>query len=235
MLRQEMAKVDLPTLDTAQAAATHDRILDAAERLFAEHGVAGTSVRAITEQAQVNVAAVNYHFGTKENLVRAVIARRLSGLEAARAAALDGVERRADREGRAPTVRELVEALIAPVFAQALSEDAGWPHFIRFVSRLAWEPGVEELAPPESSMRLFERFDAALRRAAPALGADDGKRLWRLAFMRGAMQHTLLMITALRAGRAPKGMPLAEAAAATDLDTIRQELTAFVAAGLSTA
>jgi hypothetical protein len=47
------------------------------------------------------------------------------------------------------------------------------------------------------------------------------------------MQHTLLMITALRAGRAPKGMPLAEAAAATDLDTIRQELTAFVAAGLS--
>lgn len=228
-----MAKVELPSADPAHASATHDRILDAAERLFAEHGVAGTSVRTITDHAQVNVAAVNYHFGTKENLVRAVIARRLSGLEAARTAALDEIESRAAREGRAPTARELVESLIAPVFAQALSDEAGWPHFIRFVSRLAWEPGVEELAPPESSVRLFERFDAALRRAVPALGADDGKRLWRLAFMRGATQHTLLMITALRTGRVPKGMPLAEAAAATDLDTIKRELTAFVAAGLS--
>lgn len=228
-----MTKVELNTVDTAHSPATHDRILDAAERLFAEHGVAGTSVRAITDQAQVNVAAVNYHFGSKENLVRSVIARRLSGLEAARAEALDVVEAAAAREGRAPAVHELVESLIGPVFAQALSEDQGWPNFVRFVSRLAWEPGVEDLAPPESSLRLFERFDAALRRAVPALGADDAKRLWRLAFMRGATQHTLLMITAIRSGRVPKGMPLAEAAAAADLDTIKRELIAFVAAGLS--
>jgi AcrR family transcriptional regulator len=233
MLTVYMAKVDVPPTDIVQSAATHDRILDAAERLFAELGVAGTSVRAITDQAQVNVAAVNYHFGSKENLIRAVIARRLSGLEAARAAALDAVETRAAREGRAPNVLELVDSLIAPVFAQALSEEAGWPHFIRFVSRMSWEPGVEELAPPESSVRLFERFDAAMRRAVPTLGVDDGKRMWRMAFMRGAMQHTLLMITALRAGRLPKGMPLAEAAAAKDVDTIKQELIAFLAAGLS--
>jgi len=232
MLAAQMTKVELHQADTAHSAATHDRILDAAERLFAEHGVAGTSVRAITDQAQVNVAAVNYHFGSKENLVRSVIGRRLSGLEAGRAAALDKVEAKAAREGRAPTAHELVESLIAPVFAQALSPDAGWPHFIRFVSRLAWEPGVEDLAPPESSIRLFERFDAALRRAVPTLSTDDGKRLWRLAFMRGAMQHTLLMITAVRSGRVPKGMPLAEAAAATDLETIQRELIAFIAAGL---
>ena len=60
-----MTKAELHHVDTAHSAATHDRILDAAERLFAEHGVAGTSVRAITDQAQVNVAAVNYHFGSK--------------------------------------------------------------------------------------------------------------------------------------------------------------------------
>lgn len=227
-----MSKAGLTHADAALTA-THDRILDAAERLLAEHGVAGTSVRAITEQAQVNVAAVNYHFGTKENLVRAVIARRASGLEAARSEALDALEARTAREARAPTANELVEAMIAPIFAQALSKDSGWPHFIRFVSRLVWEPGAENFAPAESSMRLFERFDAALRRALPALGSDDGRRLWRLAFMRGATQHTLLMITALRTGAVPKGMPMAEAAAATDLETIKRELIAFVAGGLA--
>lgn len=232
-LAPTMTKVELHHADTAHSAATHDRILDAAERLFAEHGVAGTSVRAITDQAQVNVAAVNYHFGSKENLVRAVIARRLSGLETARAEALDKVEAAAAREGRAPSTQDLVESMIAPVFAQALSQEEGWAHFIRFISRLAWEPGVENLAPPESSVRLFERFDAALRRTLPALGAEDAKRHWRLAFMRGATQHTLLMITAVRSGHVPKGMPLAEAAANADLDTIRHELIAFVTAGLS--
>jgi len=233
MLRTEMTKVELPPTDYAHSAATHDRILDAAERLFADHGIAGTSVRAITDHAGVNVAAVNYHFGGKENLVRAVIARRLSGLEAARAAALDAIEGKASGEGRAPTALELVEAFIAPVFDQALSDETGWPHFIRFISRLAWEPGAEEFAPPESSMRLFERFDAALSRALPALKADDRKRMWRLAFMRGATQHALLMITAVRTGRVPKGAPFADAIVTTDLETIRRELIAFVAAGLA--
>ena len=229
----QMTKVDLPLADPAHIAATNDRILDAAERLFAEHGVAGTSVRMITEQAQVNVAGVNYHFGTKENLVRAVIARRLSGLEAARASALDEVEDRAARENRPPSVVELVESLIGPVFAQALSDETGWPHFIRFLSRLAWEPGVEDLAPPEGSMRLFERFDDALRRAVPALSAQPGIRLWRLAFMRGATQHALLMITAQRTGRIPKDVPFAKEAASIDVETIKRQLIAFIAAGLS--
>jgi AcrR family transcriptional regulator len=233
MVLEAMTKVGLPPTDYAHSAATHDRILDAAERLFAEHGVAGTSVRAITEQAQVNVAAVNYHFGSKENLVRAVIARRLSGLEAARSTALDKVQDSANREGRVPTPDELVTAFIAPVFDQALSEETGWPHFIRFISRLAWEPGAEQLAPPESSLRLFERFDEALCAAVPALASDDRKRMWRLAFLRGATQHALLMITAIRGGRVPKDAPLAQAIVSTDLETIKRELIAFVAAGLA--
>ena len=228
-----MTKVELPLADAAHSAATNDRILDAAERLFAEHGVAGTSVRAITDQAQVNLAAVNYHFGTKENLVRAVIARRFAVLEAARTAALDEVEARAARQGRAPTVVELVGSLVGPVFAQALSDDAGWAHFIRFVSRLPWEPGVEALAPPENAMRLFERFDNALQRALPALGASPGTRLWHLAFMRGATQHALLLITARRTGRLPKDLPFAKEAASVDVETIERQLIAFISAGLA--
>lgn len=228
-----MTNAGLTHADAANVAATQERILDATESLLAEHGVAGTSVRMITDLAQVNVAAVNYHFGSKEKLIRAVIGRRIAVLEAARTAAFDALDARAAAEGRAPTPHEVAEVLIAPVFAQALSGEAGWTNFVRFVSRLVWEPGVEELAPPESSVRLFERLDAMLRRALPALGADDGKRLWRLAFLRGATQHTLLMITALRTGRLPRGLPIADAAAKVDPETIKNELIAFVAAGLS--
>jgi AcrR family transcriptional regulator len=54
---------------------TKERILDAAERLFAAHGFAGTSLRAVTKEAGVNLAAVHYHFGTKEDLLRAVLSR----------------------------------------------------------------------------------------------------------------------------------------------------------------
>ena len=56
---------------------TKERILDAAEQLFGEHGPSDTSLRAITAAAGVNLAAVNYHFGSKEKLIEAVLSRRL--------------------------------------------------------------------------------------------------------------------------------------------------------------
>jgi AcrR family transcriptional regulator len=147
-----MVSLDLPVQEQSQTA-TRARILDVAEQMFAEHGVAETTIRMITEAAQVNVAAVNYHFGGKDKLVRAVIGRRMSSLEGAREARLDAVEALAAREQRAPRPAELVEAMIAPLFEQALEVDSGWPHFIRLVSRLPWEPGIEEFAPPPEVLK----------------------------------------------------------------------------------
>jgi AcrR family transcriptional regulator len=227
-----MVSLDLPLQEPQSQTATRARILDVAEQLFAEHGVAETTIRMITDAAHVNVAAVNYHFGGKDKLVRAVIGRRMSSLEAARGARLDGVEALAEREKRTPTVAELVEALIAPLFEQALEVDSGWPHFIRLVSRLPWEPGIEELAPPPEALKVFARFDEALGRAAPHLARDDAARLWRLGFMRGATQHTLLMITAIKMGRIPKEAPFVQAMS-TDVDTIQRQLVTFIAAGFS--
>jgi AcrR family transcriptional regulator len=227
-----MVSLDLPLQEPPIQTATRARILDVAEQLFAEHGIGETTIRMITDSAHVNVAAVNYHFGGKDKLVRAVIGRRMSSLEAARGARLDAVDALGERERRPPTIAELVEALIAPLFEQALEVDSGWPHFIRLVSRLPWEPGIEDLAPPPEALKVFARFDEALCRAAPHLAKDDAARLWRLGFMRGATQHTLLMLTAIKMGRIPKDAPLVQAMS-TDVDTIQRQLVTFIAAGLS--
>ncbi|MFM9864248.1 MAG: TetR/AcrR family transcriptional regulator [Micropepsaceae bacterium] len=228
-----MVKLEPSLRESPQSSATIDRILDAAEELFAEQGIANTSVRNITEMAKVNVAAVNYHFHSKENLVLKVLERRAADLEQLRTIALDNVEASAAREGREPAAIELVEAMIYPIVDMALLETGGWQHFIRFISRLLWEPGFEELAPPESQIRIFERFEAALVRAVPHLADDLMTRKWRLAFMRSATQQSLMMITALKAGKFPKALPVAAAAAATPIDTIKRELAAFIAAGLA--
>ncbi|NEL42503.1 MAG: helix-turn-helix transcriptional regulator, partial [Xanthomonas perforans] len=72
---------------------TKDRILGAAEELFAQHGFAGTSLRQLTTQADVNIAAVNYHFGSKENLVNEVFRRRMDEMTAARLQQLEAAKK----------------------------------------------------------------------------------------------------------------------------------------------
>ena len=69
---------------TPQPFSTKDRILGAAEELFAQFGFAGTSLRQVTSRADVNIAAVNYHFGSKENLVNEVFRRRMDEMTASR-------------------------------------------------------------------------------------------------------------------------------------------------------
>jgi AcrR family transcriptional regulator len=227
-----MVKIDpsSPFVRDSQSA-TVERILDAAEELFAERGIADTSVRNITDKAGVNVAAVNYHFHSRENLIRRVVERRATALEEGRRAALERAEAEAERENRPVTVEELVNAMIEPVFRLTQDENnPRWQHFIRLVSRIAWEPQVEEMQPPESTIRLFERFAMLLQKALP--DDDVERRLWRVAFMRAATQQTLMMMAAVKSGRIPKGMPLSEVAARTPPDKVRQQLVAFIAAGI---
>lgn len=227
-----MVKLEPSLRESQPATDTINRILDAAEELFADNGIAGTSVRDITNMAKVNVAAVNYHFETKDNLVRRVLERRAAALEHERTIALNKVEALAARESRAPTVFELVDAMLGPIVDLALSGDRDWKHFIRFISRLAWEPGFENMKPPESQIRIFERFDRLLQRALPAL-ADEPTRLWRIAFMRSATQQVLMLMTTLKGGKLPAATPAAVVLAGTPVESIRREFTAFIAAGLA--
>jgi AcrR family transcriptional regulator len=97
---------------------TKERILSAAEDLFAKSGFAGASLRQVTSAANVNLAAVNYHFGSKENLINELFKRRLDELTASRTAALDKV-----RGTRQPTLEAVLEAFVQP--ALSLASDRG--------------------------------------------------------------------------------------------------------------
>src|SRR5258708_21032927 len=96
-----------------QAIDTREKILCAAESLFMEHGYAATSLRVITAKARVNLAAVNYHFGSKEALIREVFELRLGPLNAARIAQLAKLE--APALGRPLAIAQIIEAIIAPL------------------------------------------------------------------------------------------------------------------------
>lgn len=91
---------------------TKDRILGAAEELFAQHGFAGTSLRQVTSHADVNIAAVNYHFGSKENLVNEVFRRRMDEMTAARLGQLEQA-----RSSQPGDLRAVLAAFVEPALA----------------------------------------------------------------------------------------------------------------------
>src|SRR5437660_3119973 len=101
----------------ATSADTKTRILDAAERLFMEHGFEATSLRQLTSAAGVNLAAVNYHFGSKEDLFQAVLTRRLDAMNQERIDLLDRVEREA--AGEPPQVEKVIFAMLVPALRLA--------------------------------------------------------------------------------------------------------------------
>src|SRR6187431_254467 len=107
------------------SADTKTRILDAAEELFMDHGFEATSLRSLTASASVNLAAVNYHFGSKEELFQAVLTRRLDPI--------DRLER--ESAGKAIACEKILFAMLIPALRLARDEALGGKHFLRLVGR----------------------------------------------------------------------------------------------------
>src|SRR5712664_2084310 len=120
------------TPDVASAD-TKTRILDAAELLFMEHGFEATSLRQLTSAAGVNLAAVNYHFGSKEELFQAVLTRRLDPMNHDRIELLQKVEREA--AGKALSCVKILFAMLIPALRLARDERRGGKNFLRLVGR----------------------------------------------------------------------------------------------------
>jgi AcrR family transcriptional regulator len=160
----------MAAMDTSRPGSTRDRLLDAAERLFAEHGFASTSLRTLTEAAEANVAAVNYHFGSKEGLLRAVAERAMASVNAERLRLLEGLR----ASGHKPSVEELVRAFVATGASIVERSGERGPTVARFLGRVMFEPDPAirrlfgtEVAPVEG------QYLNALQAALPELPPDE--------------------------------------------------------------
>src|SRR5258707_12317150 len=100
------------TLETNQRDDTASRLIDAAERLFIRDGTEATSLRAVTREAGVNVAAIHYYFGSRDELLRAVLDRIIKPLNARRLALLK--QSLDAHHGRPLPVEEILRALLLP-------------------------------------------------------------------------------------------------------------------------
>jgi AcrR family transcriptional regulator len=203
---------------------TRTRILDAAEALFMLHGFAGTSMRQLTSNAGVNLAAVNYHFGSKDALIEAVFRRRLDPMNAARLAALEALE--SDARARPLAPEAIIRAFIGPSLRMIEDAKGGGRNFIRLLGRTYTDPAkpiralIGQLY--ESTM---ERYKAALRRALPEMPADE--LVWRMHFMFGTLSYTLAATDTVQliAGCKPEDRH--------DARLLEDRLAAFLAAGLN--
>ncbi|WP_250037882.1 TetR/AcrR family transcriptional regulator [Paractinoplanes maris] len=149
---------------------TRTQLLDAAEHLFAERGFKGTSVRAITELAHANLAAVGYHFGSKAELLAAVTRRVIEPITAAQTAGLD----RLLAQTPDPSVTDLVEAFAGPMFDQMRAGDERGARTSRLIMRIFGDPSDEVRAwtgSVEATAR--DRYLSAFTRALPDLSPDE--------------------------------------------------------------
>jgi AcrR family transcriptional regulator len=202
---------------------TQTRILDAAEELFMQHGFEGASMRMLTAGAGVNLAAVNYHFGSKDALIEAVFRRRLDPMNAERLAALERLEQEAG--GKALTAAVIIRAFIGASLRMIEDTHGGGRSFSRLLGRAYTEPAkpIRQLI-GRMYAPAMERFKAAFVRAMPELPKDE--LVWRMHFMFGTLAYTLAATDTVQliAGAKPEDR--------YDARVLEDRLVAFLGAGL---
>jgi AcrR family transcriptional regulator len=167
--------------------ATKQRLIEAAEELFADEGFDRVSVRDITTKAGANVAAVNYHFGSREGLIAVVMTRYINPVNEERLARLDALERRS--AGKPVAIEEILDAFIRPFATQVRRSELSEKIFFKLMGRMFGHgcdmpPVVDQLF-----LNMATRFQRAFAKALPGLSADD--IWWRMHLMSGAMIHTM--------------------------------------------
>jgi AcrR family transcriptional regulator len=167
---------------------SRERILDAAERLFAERGLRATSLREIAAAARANPGSIYFHFKTKAELTREVFRRRLVPLDGERLLRLEACERAA--APRPAPLRDVLEALIAPLARLTRDGGAAGLRFLGVLGRTYSEPDPEIIRMLERDHgATLDRFRGALARALPELPAADLNL--RFHFALGSVAHTL--------------------------------------------
>ncbi len=207
----QQAKVQVEKLTAAN---TRDKILDAAEALIVEHGYAGTSLRAITQRAGVNLAAAHYHFGSKKGLFSAVFHRRIEPVRQMRQQALETLI----DSGKPYTVKDVIRTFLAPLY-QVQNTDL-LDTLPSLVGRIYGEP--ESVSKPileAEFSEIADRYQAVFCGLLPRVPAEEIR--WRFHFMIGSMIQTLRF-------QSPLGMAVDREQFINNLD----RLVEFTAAGM---
>jgi len=182
-------------MNELRSSSTREIILDTAESLFVRQGHDGTSMRQITSEAGVNLAAVNYHFGSKEALIQAVLKRRLAVLNRERLRLLDELEAQAQGQPLKPS--QIVDAFFGTVLRLAASPDHAGKNFLHLLERTMTDPtGVIRALVAEEYADVMERYQAALFKALPDV--PRAEVIWRFQFMLGATSYAIIGTEVLR-------------------------------------
>lgn len=173
---------------------TSERILDVAESLFAAKGFSETSLRQITSEADVNLAAVNYHFGSKEKLIQAIFERTLTPF-------CDALEKRliaqVQRGGKQPTLEALFEVMVTTASEVYKDDSKQFPRFMRLIG-LAYTQTQSHLRAflAERYGFVFRRFLVHIKMAAPEMPPKE--LFWRIHFALGSAIFTLSSFDGLK-------------------------------------
>ncbi|MEN3930825.1 TetR/AcrR family transcriptional regulator [Microvirga sp. W0021] len=170
---------------------TRDKILDAAEELFALNSYDSVSIRQITGMADVKLGLAHYHFGSKEDLFNAVIHRRIDLLSRCRKELLYKYLEKND--GNPLPVQQLVAAFITPYLYWSMSGGPGWNNYARLVAGLLGYnlKVLQELFDPSAQIFLKE-----MRRSLP--NAEEASIQWGFDFMVGLMCNTFAEVDRIR-------------------------------------
>lgn len=176
----------MPETNKKAAPKRKDRILDAAETLFAKHGFDGVSMRMVADAADVDLALSSYHFGSKRGLFDAVLLRRAEVLNETRLAALQQCQENAGPDG--PSVEEIIDAFLEPMLAHGYQEDEGWRHYFELVAQVnsSFEWGGQLMT--KYFDPLVRQFMDALKKALPNAEPED--LYWCYHFLSGALTLT---------------------------------------------
>lgn len=192
--------------------------MDVAERLFAERGIEAVSLRTINAEAGYSVAALHYHFGTRDGLVRALLERAQPPMLRARAALLAPLKIQA-----AAPLEAIVDALVRPLTAGMRDDFPASLARLRFLVRLSFDRSPYLTRTLEESLAVFRPL---LRRALPQLDVRSLTRRWLLAV---DLAQQALANAGVHLDCAP-----GEAPRPVDLEHFVRQLVLFITAGLRT-
>jgi AcrR family transcriptional regulator len=165
------------------------RLLDAAEQLFADRGFEAVSVRDVTQLAKANVAAVNYHFGSRDGMIAVVVMRYMMPVNQERLARLESVERK--WSGKAAPLEEIIDAFVRPVVGIVRKSELSERLFCKLVGRIFAMQGDGLPEAVEAQMRdLINRFTRAFAKALPTVPPEE--LVWRMHFLVGSIIHMLM-------------------------------------------